>query len=110
MKTPPWRHQTNRISMYTRCRLARARRSRQAVIISQAEAPKIEATLHPVRWGLIVGLAIPILLLLSFLVAKGAGQNALAHYAIRCVRYFAGLELVALLLLATLGLLYEQRA
>ncbi len=94
--------------MYTRCRLARAHRP--AVIISQAEAPKIEATLHPVRWALIVGFAIPILLFLSFLVAKGAGQNALAQYAIRCVRYFAGLELVALLFLATLGLLYEQRA
>ena len=80
--------------MYTRCRLARAHRP--AVIISQAEAPKIEATLHPVRWALIVGLAIPILLLLSFLIAKGAGQDALANYAIRCVRYFAGLELVAL--------------
>ncbi len=86
------------------------RRPQQAVIISQAEAPKIEATLHPVRWGLIVGLAIPILLLLSFLIAKGAGQDALANYAIRCVRYFAALELIALLLLATLGLLYEQRA
>ena len=97
--------------MYTRCRPAwTGRPPRQAVIISQTEAPKIEATLHPVRWGLIVGLAIPILLLLSFLIAKGAGQDALANYAIRCVRYFAGLELIALLLLATLGLLYEQRA
>lgn len=62
------------------------------------------------RWALIIGLGIPILLFLSFLVAKGAGQNALAHYAIRYVRYFAGLELIALLLLATLGLLYEHRA
>jgi pimeloyl-ACP methyl ester carboxylesterase len=62
-----------------------------------------------VRWALIVGLAIPIFLFLSFLVAKGAGQNVLAHYAIRCVGYFVGLELVALLLLAALGLLYEQR-
>jgi len=70
----------------------------------------IEASFHPVRWALIVALAIPVSLALAFLIAKIAGQDALAHDAIRSVRYLAGLELVALLLLATLGLLYEQRA
>jgi len=70
----------------------------------------MEATFHPVRWALIGALAIPIFLALAFLVAKAAGQDALAHYAIRSVRCILGMELVGLLLLATVGILYEQRA
>jgi pimeloyl-ACP methyl ester carboxylesterase len=79
-----------------------------ADIISQAEA-QIETTFHPVRWALIVALAIPALLVLAFLVAKTVGHDALAH-AIRTARIVVGLELIALLLLATLGVLYEQQA
>jgi pimeloyl-ACP methyl ester carboxylesterase len=62
-----------------------------------------------VRWVIIIALAIPILLALGFLVAKAAGQDALAHHAIRAVRYVLGGELAGLLLLGTIGLLYEQR-
>ncbi len=95
--------------MYTSCCVARAPRPRQDVIISQAEA-QIEATFHPVRSALIIALAIPALLVLAFLVAKAVGHDALAHHAIRTARIVVCLELIALLLLATVGLLYEQRA
>lgn len=70
----------------------------------------IANSVHPVRWAVILALATPALLLLTFLITKNAGFDALAHQASKAFRYLLGLELIALFLLAAIGSIYEQRA
>jgi pimeloyl-ACP methyl ester carboxylesterase len=55
-------------------------------------------------------LGVPGLLLLAFLVARSADLEVLAHQAIKAFRYLLGAEVIALLFLAVIGIVYEQRA
>jgi pimeloyl-ACP methyl ester carboxylesterase len=59
---------------------------------------------------LVIAAGIPALLLLAFLLAKIAGNNITANAAMRSIRLFLGLEFTGLVVLATIGLLYERNA
>ena len=71
---------------------------------------RIASSLHPVRWALIVALATPALLVLTFLIAKNAGIDELAGQANKALHYVLGVELTALFLLAAIGFIYERQA
>ena len=71
---------------------------------------RIGASFHPVRWSLVAALAFPCLLVLIFLLARAAGYDSLAHHTIKAARCLIGAELIALLLLCSVGLVYEHRA
>ena len=70
----------------------------------------IGAGFHPVRWILVVGIAIPLLLLLSFFLAKLAGNAASAHVAAKGIRLVLFVELVGLALIAVIGFVYEHQS
>jgi len=63
-----------------------------------------------VRWILVVGIAMPLLLLVSVFLTKLAGNSAAAHAAAKGIRFVLALELAGLSLIAVIGLLYEQQA
>ena len=71
---------------------------------------RIANSLHPVRWALIIALATPALLVLTFLIARNAGIDELAGQANKALRYVLGVELTALFLLAAIGFIYERQA
>jgi pimeloyl-ACP methyl ester carboxylesterase len=62
-----------------------------------------------VRWAVIAAF-VPIALIFVFAFAKATAHDAFAHQTIKAVRFVIGVELLALLLLATVGSLYERRA
>jgi len=95
--------------MYTRLRVADTLLRDEADYNPPREVG-ITNSLHPVRWALIIALATPALLVLTFLIAKNAGIDALAGQANKAVRYVLGAELAALFLFAAIGVIYEQRA
>lgn len=59
---------------------------------------------------MIVGIAIPLLLSGSLLVAKLAGNTAAAHVASKGIRFVLFLELVAFAVIALIGFVYEHRS
>jgi pimeloyl-ACP methyl ester carboxylesterase len=95
--------------MYTRLRVADTLLRDEADYNPPREV-RITNSLHPVRWALILALATPALLVLTFLIAKIAGIDTLAGQANKALRYLLGAELAALFLFAAIGVIYEQRA
>src|SRR5438105_13318068 len=69
---------------------------------------RIANSLHPVRWALIIALATPALLVLTFLIARNAGIDELACQANKAARYVLGWQLTSLLLLVAIGYIHKR--
>ena len=70
----------------------------------------MDTTLHPIRWTVIAGLAVPALLGATFVAARFSDQTNVAQSALRAFRWVVIAELLLLVALSTLGLVYEHRA
>lgn len=81
-----------------------------AAIISHTGADRIDTTLHPIRWAVVAGLAAPALLGATFIAAKFADKTNFAHSALRAFRWVVMAEFLVLVVLSTIGLVYEHRA
>lgn len=65
-------------------------------------------TFHPVRWAIAVGIGLPALACVGFLLARITGGNS--RRWLRALRYVLAAELLGLIGLATLGYVYEHQA
>jgi pimeloyl-ACP methyl ester carboxylesterase len=79
-------------------------------IIQRSGEVDIGAGFHPVRWILVVGLAIPLFLLVSFVAAKLVGNITAVHVAAKGFRFVLSFELFGLALIAVIGFVYEHRS
>ncbi len=67
-------------------------------------------TFHPIRWALLLAVAVPFLLLLLAAIANAGSNAGLARSAFRTLRWIAVTELALFIALATVGAIYEYRS
>jgi pimeloyl-ACP methyl ester carboxylesterase len=65
---------------------------------------------HPIRWVLLLALAMPVGLLFAYLFFQGAGNAVMSRNASRTLRWLIIGEASMLVVLALVGLIYESRS
>jgi pimeloyl-ACP methyl ester carboxylesterase len=71
---------------------------------------EIAAHFHPVRWALILAIAIPVVLGTLIVFARIGGNEHVARCSLRGLRVLLAAEFVLLFVLSCVGFVYEQRS
>jgi hypothetical protein len=83
-------------------------RRERPVIIPAFGGPEISQSFHPVRWAVLAGVGLPVLLLIASVTLPG--QNEVARMLARVARYVVACEAILLVIVAAAGFLYERNA